>query len=72
MKHTRTGNPLVDSVAEHNPSSQSTYWLYLHNACYTALPGAFLLLARRPGPSDAGLFLLLFFGGFSAECFAAP
>ena len=28
--HTRTGNPLVDSVAEHQPSTPDAYWRYLH------------------------------------------
>lgn len=26
IKHTRTGNPLVDSVAEHQPTSGDAYW----------------------------------------------
>merc|ERR1711871_1700891 len=29
VKHTRTGNPLVDSVAEHQPASQQAYEHYL-------------------------------------------
>lgn len=31
VKHTRTGNPLVDSVAEHQPGSSDAYWNYLGN-----------------------------------------
>eukprot|EP00854_Cymbomonas_tetramitiformis_P020084 gene20084-24043_t len=42
VKHTRTGNPLVDSVAEHQPASPDAYWQYLHSACYTAPVGLFL------------------------------
>lgn len=29
VKHTKTGNPLVDSVAEHQPGSADAYWNYL-------------------------------------------
>lgn len=59
MKHTRTGNPLVDSVAEHSPTSTSSYWRYLDVTCYAAPLGGVMLLARQGGPSDSGLFLLL-------------
>ena len=40
MTHTRTGNPLVDSVAEHNPTSPDNYWRYLDACCYAAPLGA--------------------------------
>ena len=30
MKHTKTGNPLVDSVAEHQAAKPGTYKQYLH------------------------------------------
>ena len=59
MEHTRTGNPLVDSVAEHAAASPDAYWRYLREVCYVAPVGAARLLTRRGGPSDAGLFLLL-------------
>ena len=57
VKHTRTGNPLVDSVAEHQPASANAYWHYLHTTCYAA---------------PVGLFVL-FSGGFrlEARCFIA-
>ena len=29
-QHTKTGNPLVDSVAEHQPARPEAYWHYLH------------------------------------------
>jgi dolichyl-diphosphooligosaccharide--protein glycosyltransferase len=32
VKHMKTGNPLVDSVAEHRPASADAYWTYLHYA----------------------------------------
>lgn len=31
VKHTRTGNPLVDSVAEHQPANEQAYQQYLHH-----------------------------------------
>eukprot|EP00727_Mastigamoeba_balamuthi_P006049 m51a1_g2063 putative oligosaccharyl transferase-like protein (1135) ;mRNA; r:1428517-1433401 len=46
VEHTRTGNPLVDSVAEHQAASSGAYSMYLHS-CYQALPlGAGMLLLR--------------------------
>ncbi|KAG5466696.1 hypothetical protein LSCM1_00867 [Leishmania martiniquensis] len=30
VQHTRTGNPLVDSVAEHSPVSRDAMWIFLH------------------------------------------
>lgn len=40
VKHTRTGNPLVDSVAEHQPASDQAYYQYLQVwTCYLAPAG---------------------------------
>jgi dolichyl-diphosphooligosaccharide--protein glycosyltransferase len=39
VKHTRTGNPLVDSVAEHQPANPDSFRLFLHHAYYTAQAG---------------------------------
>ena len=50
VRHTRTGNPLVDSVAEHQPSSTAAYSQYLHNTMYVAPVGLLMLLYK---PSDA-------------------
>ena len=65
-KATKTGNPLVDSVSEHQPSDPSAYWRYLHNTCYIAPVGAGVLLlhacASRRAHADASMFLLLFAG----------
>jgi dolichyl-diphosphooligosaccharide---protein glycosyltransferase len=36
VTHTRTGNPLVDSVAEHQPASPQAYWQFLQYACHTS------------------------------------
>ena len=39
VKHTKTGNPLVDSVAEHQPGNPSSYFQYLDILCYLAPVG---------------------------------
>mmetsp|Transcript_121783 Transcript_121783/g.190232 ORF Transcript_121783/g.190232 Transcript_121783/m.190232 type:complete len:756 (+) Transcript_121783:1-2268(+) len=39
IKHKKTGNPLVDSVAEHRPASADAYKHYLHHARYVAVAG---------------------------------
>ena len=39
VAHTRTGNPLVDSVAEHQPANSEAFFQFLHNTCYTAPVG---------------------------------
>ena len=65
VKHTRTGNPLVDSVAEHQPASSDAYWQFLHKVCYVAPPGFLLSLRNR---TDSKLFLTLY--GITAYYFA--
>ena len=49
VKHTRTGNPLVDSVAEHQPANEQAYTTYLHHT-YKVAPYGFglSLLSSRP------------------------
>lgn len=72
VQHTRTGNPLVDSVAEHQPASPQAFYQFLHYACYTS-PAGFLIAVfnsvikpffrpRKNGePStDALLFLVMY------------
>jgi len=39
VKHTKTGNPLVDSVAEHQAASPQAYFQYLSDICYVAPVG---------------------------------
>lgn len=39
VTHTRTGNPLVDSVAEHQPASPQAFYQFLHYTCTTAPVG---------------------------------
>ena len=56
VEHTKTGNPLVDSVAEHQPATKSAYWQYLHYMCAFA-PLGWVGCMWRPTP--AKLFVLL-------------
>ena len=44
VQHTKTGNPLVDSVAEHQPATVDAFWLYLHYGYYVA-PWGLMALA---------------------------
>lgn len=46
VPHTKTGNPLVDSVAEHQAASNQAYWQYLHILCFFAPVGFFIILFR--------------------------
>jgi len=55
VKHTRTGNPLVDSVAEHQPANSGAYWQFLHYACYTSPIGFVITCFKR---DDQKLFLI--------------
>jgi len=57
IKHTRTGNPLVDSVAEHQPANSKQYYQYLHFICYVAPAGLLVSLFRF---SNANSFLILY------------
>ena len=55
VQHTKTGNPLVDSVAEHQPASSHAYFQYLHHVCSLAPLGFLMVMANL---SDASSFLL--------------
>jgi len=57
VEHTKTGNPLVDSVAEHQPASSDAYFHYLHHACWLAPIGYFCTFYRR---TDAKYFLTMY------------
>lgn len=66
VKHTKTGNPLVDSVAEHQAASPQAYMQYLENAIYLAPIGygatAFFYW------NDASSFLIIY--GLAAYYFS--
>mmetsp|Transcript_48259 Transcript_48259/g.134744 ORF Transcript_48259/g.134744 Transcript_48259/m.134744 type:complete len:796 (+) Transcript_48259:96-2483(+) len=57
VKHTKTGNPLVDSVAEHQATSPRAYWQYLYFTCYLAPIG---FIVSTINCSDRQAFLLLY------------
>merc|ERR1712238_287568 len=58
VKHTKTGNPLVDSVAEHQPASPEAYKQYLGKITQVSVVGfAFVLLRFF---HDASSFLVVF------------
>lgn len=59
VKHTKTGNPLVDSVAEHQPASKSAYYAYLNVLCVLA-PCGLLMLLPRCIKDDRSSFLCLY------------
>lgn len=51
IPHTRTGNPLVDSVAEHQPATPEAYSQFLHNAMQLLIPG--IVISLFIGAGDA-------------------
>jgi len=58
VKHTKTGNPLVDSVAEHQPASPDAYLQYLDQIIYIA-PIGYALVAFRYF-HDSSSFLIVY------------
>jgi len=58
VKHTKTGNPLVDSVAEHQAASKEAYFQYLNVICYLA-PVGFGIVASI-GFTPASSFLIIY------------
>jgi asparagine N-glycosylation enzyme membrane subunit Stt3 len=73
VRHTKTGNPLVDSVAEHQQTPGRVYWLYFHWTFYMTPIGFYLTWAavKKVLPSkklndqiyvDQAVFLLAFIG----------
>lgn len=65
VKHTKTGNPLVDSVAEHQPASSGMYASYLNLPLDYALLGGIVSMWRR----NNGVYFLVLYG-FIAQHFA--
>jgi dolichyl-diphosphooligosaccharide--protein glycosyltransferase len=57
IRHTHTGNPLVDSVAEHQATQDGMYYQFFHSACYLAPLAVPSLLWKR---SDAKHFILVY------------
>jgi len=59
LKHKKTGNPLVDSVAEHQATSPSAYQQYLHESRWMAVIGIFFCWHQK---TPAKFFPVLFAG----------
>jgi len=52
VKHTKTGNPLVDSVAEHQAADNKAFFRYLQHLCTFAPVGLLIVLCNLgDGPS---------------------
>ncbi len=66
VKHTKTGNPLVDSVAEHQAASKAAYFQYLNHVSSLA-PVGFGMVALFFF-HDASSFLIVY--GFAAYFFS--
>ena len=47
VAHMKTGNPLVDSVAEHQPGTPDAFWGFLHIVYYLA-PWGFVVMFHHP------------------------
>jgi dolichyl-diphosphooligosaccharide--protein glycosyltransferase len=61
VRHTRTGNPLVDSVAEHQATPPTAYIQYFHNICLLGPIGAVaLFFSSRRESKIARKFILLY------------
>jgi len=58
VEHTKTGNPLVDSVAEHQAASKEAYFQYLNVICFLA-PVGFGIVALI-GCTPASSFLIIY------------
>jgi len=57
VQHTKTGNPLVDSVAEHQPANAGMYRSHLNLPLDYVLPGLLVCLFNR---NNAGYFLAVY------------
>jgi len=57
IRHTHTGNPLVDSVAEHQATQDGMYWQFFHSVCFIAPLAVPSLLWKR---SEAKYFLFVY------------
>ncbi len=62
VQHTRTGNPLVDSVAEHQPASAGAYFQYLHFLCYLYPVGMVLCYLQPPAARGDSKFFVVLYG----------
>jgi dolichyl-diphosphooligosaccharide--protein glycosyltransferase len=66
VEHTKTGNPLVDSVAEHQAASPEAYFQYLHEVVHLAPIG--LAIVAVLGCTASSSFLIMY--GITAYFFS--
>eukprot|EP00045_Choanoeca_perplexa_P015143 m.184178 g.184178 ORF g.184178 m.184178 type:complete len:527 (+) comp16902_c0_seq1:1868-3448(+) len=57
VQHTRTGNPLVDSVAEHQATRPEMYFQYFHMTVFVGPVGLLLCFAKR---TYAKVFVIMY------------
>lgn len=80
VDHVKTGNPLVDSVAEHQATSSEAFIQYLHHIYYLAPIGFVVVLSRalvasyrwvryEKEPEDARIEAKLFLLAYCLICF---
>jgi dolichyl-diphosphooligosaccharide--protein glycosyltransferase len=63
VQHTKTGNPLVDSVAEHQATRDEMYWAYFHIVCFLVPVGIAIISAKLYKKArDSYVFILLYVG----------
>ena len=60
IKHTKTGNPLVDSVAEHQATPTRAYWRYFHIVMYLAPIGLVSLFMKKEAKTESEWFTILY------------
>jgi len=65
IPHTRTGNPLVDSVAEHQVTHPAYYARYLHLTMYFAMVGFYFLCSNIETDMTNGKVFAAVFSFFS-------
>eukprot|EP00658_Telonema_sp_P-2_P067647 TRINITY_DN5657_c0_g2_i3.p1 TRINITY_DN5657_c0_g2~~TRINITY_DN5657_c0_g2_i3.p1 ORF type:complete len:696 (-),score=172.25 TRINITY_DN5657_c0_g2_i3:69-2156(-) len=64
VQHTRTGNPLVDSVAEHQPANSGAYWQYFHFCSFGWTMGTPVFLFMFRSYRSAHFIILYSFAAF--------
>jgi dolichyl-diphosphooligosaccharide--protein glycosyltransferase len=62
IKHTKTGNPLVDSVAEHQPGTSDSYYRFLHFNYFVAPVGFVFSVVHFLFDGSAGAMFLPLYG----------
>ena len=62
IKHTKTGNPLVDSVAEHQPGTSDSYYRFLHFNYFIAPVGFVFSVVHFLFDGSAGAMFLPLYG----------